>query len=119
MAIFEEKMVMINQYIFGCFAASLLGFVFLYNLRRKVRRRGGSKAAAGKDESVKTSAAAAAVSGGTQRESGGDPDIIIVGAGVAGAALAYTLGKVGREFLTSFYLNCTIPLFHHPDFGMI
>ncbi|KAG6432989.1 hypothetical protein SASPL_104590 [Salvia splendens] len=32
-----------------------------------------------------------------RQESGGDPDIIIVGAGVAGAALAYTLGKDGRR----------------------
>lgn len=87
-------MVMIDQYIFGCFAASLMGFVLLYNLRRKIRRNRGSKPA-GKDECVKTSSAAAA--GGSRQENGGDADIIIVGAGVAGAALAYTLGKDGRR----------------------
>nr|AQY54416.1 squalene monooxygenase [Salvia officinalis] len=86
-------MVMIDQYIFGCFAASLFGFALLYNLRRRIRRNRGSKAA-GKDESIKTSTA---VGGGLRQESGGDTDIIIVGAGVAGAALAYTLGKDGRR----------------------
>ncbi|KAG6436307.1 hypothetical protein SASPL_101201 [Salvia splendens] len=88
-------MVMIGQYIFGCFAASLFGFAALYNLRRKIRRDVGSNStAAGKDECIKTSAA---VSERMRQESGGDPDIIIVGAGVAGAALAYTLGKDGRR----------------------
>ncbi|KAG6414938.1 hypothetical protein SASPL_122317 [Salvia splendens] len=84
-------MVMIDQYIFGCFAASLFGFALLYNLRRKIRRNKGSKAA-GKDECITT-----AVAGGLRQESGGEPDIIIVGAGVAGAALACTLGKDGRR----------------------
>ena len=83
-------MVMIDQYIFGCFAASLFGFALLYNLRRKIRRD-----VAGKDGCIKTSAA---VAERMRQESGGDPDIIIVGAGVAGAALAYTLGKVGEYF---------------------
>ncbi|XP_057802580.1 squalene monooxygenase SE1-like [Salvia miltiorrhiza] len=86
-------MVMIDQYIFGCFAASLFGFALLYNLRRKIRRNRGSKAA-GKDECIKTSAA---VSAGLRQDTGDDADIIIVGAGVAGAALAYTLGKDGRR----------------------
>ncbi|KAL1544342.1 Squalene epoxidase 3 [Salvia divinorum] len=84
---------MIDKYIFRCFAVSLLGFALLYNLRRKLRRDRGSNAA-GKDECIKTSPA---VAGGIRLESGGDPDIIIVGAGVAGAALAYTLGKDGRQ----------------------
>lgn len=97
-------MVMIDQYILGCFAASLLGFVLLYNMRRKIRRNRGSKPA-GKDECVKTSSAAA---GGSRQVSGGDADIIIVGAGVAGAALAYTLGKVRSFFY--FHLN-SIALF--------
>ncbi|XP_047975309.1 squalene monooxygenase SE1-like [Salvia hispanica] len=82
-------MAMIGQYIFGCFAASLFGFALLYNLRRKIRRD-----VAGKDGCIKTSAA---VAERMRQESGGDPDIIIVGAGVAGAALAYTLGKDGRR----------------------
>ncbi|XP_051144271.1 squalene monooxygenase SE1-like [Andrographis paniculata] len=85
-------MVMIDQYILGGFVASLFGFVLLYNLRRNVRRTKVSKAVR-KNESVKGSAAG----GGRTVDDGGDADIIIVGAGVAGAALAYTLGKEGRR----------------------
>nr|QEV81980.1 Squalene monooxygenase [Prunella vulgaris] len=87
-------MVMIDQYIFGCFAASLFGFALLYNLRRGIKRTRGSKVA-GKDDCIKTSSAEVAV--GSPQVSGGEADIIIVGAGVAGAALAYTLGKEGRR----------------------
>ncbi|PIN17663.1 Squalene monooxygenase [Handroanthus impetiginosus] len=81
-------MVMIDQYIFGGFIASLFGFVLLYNLRRNIRKTKVSKVAHHKS---------AAASGGFLAESGGDTDVIIVGAGVAGAALAYTLGKEGRR----------------------
>ncbi|KAL0412646.1 UNVERIFIED_CONTAM: Squalene monooxygenase SE1 [Sesamum radiatum] len=87
-------MVMIDQYILGGFVASLVAFVLLYNLPRKTRKTNhkGSKVGRG-DECIKTSA----VGGGSGTEAAGDTDIIIVGAGVAGAALAYTLGKDGRR----------------------
>ncbi|KAI3448206.1 hypothetical protein Pfo_004871 [Paulownia fortunei] len=85
-------MVMIDQYIFGGFVASLFGFVLLYNLRRKIKKTKGSRAVR-TDECIKSSAAG----GGFRKDAGGDADIIIVGAGVAGAALAYTLGKEGRR----------------------
>ncbi|KAL8553464.1 hypothetical protein ACS0TY_001960 [Phlomoides rotata] len=86
-------MVMIDLYIFSGFVASLFGFVLLYNLRRKIRKTKGTKVVGG-EESIKTSPTAG---GGLRKEDGGDADIIIVGAGVAGAALAYTLGKEGRR----------------------
>lgn len=89
-------MVMIDQYIFGGFIASLFGFVLLYNLRRKTRKTKGSKVV-GKDECINISAAG----DGLRKEDGGDADIIIVGAGVAGAALAYTLGKVGKSLFSA------------------
>lgn len=82
---------MIDLYIFSGFVASLFGFVLLYNLRRKIRKTKGTKVVGG-EESIKTSATAGHV---LRKEDDGDADIIIVGAGVAGAALAYTLGKVG------------------------
>ncbi|KAL6531730.1 Squalene epoxidase 1 [Orobanche minor] len=85
-------MVRIDQYIFGGFVASLFGFVLLYNLRRKMRKPKGSKAVC-EDECTTRSTAG----GGFREEAGSDADIIIVGAGVAGAALAYTLGKEGRR----------------------
>ncbi|GER42862.1 squalene epoxidase [Striga asiatica] len=83
-------MAMIDEYILGGFVASLFGFVLLYNLRRNVRKTKGPKAVRA-DESLERSAAG----GGVREEAGGgDADIIIVGAGVAGAALTYTLGKI-------------------------
>ncbi|KAL3635348.1 Squalene epoxidase 1 [Castilleja foliolosa] len=85
-------MVVIDQYILGGFVASLFGFALLFNLRRRARRSTGSKAVRG-DECIARSAAA----GGLRKEAVGDADIIIVGAGVAGAALAYTLGKEGHR----------------------
>lgn len=82
-------MVMIDQYIFGGFVASLFGFVLLYNLRRKIRKPKGAKAA-----SIDQCITSPAADGGSRAKTVGDADVIIVGAGVAGAALAYTLGKV-------------------------
>ncbi|MBA0751089.1 hypothetical protein Gogos_002455 [Gossypium gossypioides] len=68
--------------------ASLLGFVFLYynSLVRfwgltKLKRRSALELPKENSEAV------------------GTTDIIIVGAGVAGAALAYSLGKDGRQVL--------------------
>ncbi|KAL8027572.1 hypothetical protein ABFS82_14G101100 [Erythranthe guttata] len=86
---------MIDQYIFGGFVASLFAFVLLYTLRRRTigKTKGGASKAASIDECVTSPAA----DGGSRVESGGDADVIIVGAGVAGAALAYTLGKEGRR----------------------
>ncbi|KAG8364171.1 hypothetical protein BUALT_Bualt19G0099300 [Buddleja alternifolia] len=84
-------MVMIDRYILGSFIASLFGFVLLYNLRKKISRKTKASKVVRRDECI-TSAAATG-----RQDSGGDADIIIVGAGVAGAALAYTLGKEGRR----------------------
>jgi len=39
---------------------------------------------------------------------GGDFDVIVVGAGVAGSALAYTLGKVMLMQLNSFLAFCFV-----------
>ncbi|KAK4424283.1 Squalene monooxygenase SE1 [Sesamum alatum] len=83
---------MIDQYILGGFVASLVAFGLLYSLPRKTRKAKASKVVR-TDECITTSA----VAGGSATEAGGDADIIIVGAGVAGAALAYTLGKDGRR----------------------
>ncbi|KAB2091931.1 hypothetical protein ES319_A03G229200v1 [Gossypium barbadense] len=74
---------MAYEYIFGIFAC-FLGFVlFYYNTRT-------NKTAAAAASAV-VSARNGEVTEGTAT------DIIIVGAGVAGAALAYTLGKDGRR----------------------
>ncbi|XP_073292599.1 squalene monooxygenase SE1-like [Primulina huaijiensis] len=85
-------MVMIDQYILGGFVASLLGLVLFYNLRREIKKTRGSKIAR-KGGSIRSSAAGVV----SRPAVGGDTDIIIVGAGVAGAALACTLAKEGRR----------------------
>ncbi|KAI3996543.1 hypothetical protein MKX01_009375 [Papaver californicum] len=73
------------QYILGGILASLLGFLFLLKLNGKKNKNNEIR-----DECVKSS-----INGDLR--SNDDTDIIIVGAGVAGAALAYTLGKDGRR----------------------
>ncbi|KAG4205881.1 hypothetical protein ERO13_A04G128124v2 [Gossypium hirsutum] len=83
---------MAEQYIVGVGAviASLLGFLFLYcNSLTKFRGlRKLKRAATPKGNSVNKTG---------NSEGVGTTDIIIVGAGVAGAALAYSLGKDGRR----------------------
>lgn len=71
-------------YVLGCLIASFLGFFVLFNFRRQVVKKS-------KSSDIKTTPV-----NGHRRTVKDDEstDIIIVGAGVAGAALAYTLGKV-------------------------
>ncbi|CAL5434214.1 unnamed protein product [Camellia sinensis] len=92
----EVKMLMMMdcQYLLGGVIASLLGFVLLYNSRMKTMKKKNrtSSMAIQSHESVKTS-----VNGSHRAEIDGISDVIIVGAGVAGSALAYTLGKDGRR----------------------
>ncbi|RZC62711.1 hypothetical protein C5167_024472 [Papaver somniferum] len=74
------------QYILGGILASLIGLLFLLKLNGNKKNKKNEI----RDECVKSS-----INGDLR--SNGDTDIIIVGAGVAGAALAYTLGKDGRR----------------------
>ena len=83
-------MVMVDQYIVGGFIATLFAFVLLYSIRRRTKK---ALKIVRKDECIKSSVAG----GGSLPDLGGDTDVVIVGAGVAGAALAYTLGKEGRK----------------------
>ncbi|XP_075489237.1 squalene monooxygenase SE1-like isoform X2 [Primulina tabacum] len=82
-----------DQYIFGGFFALLFGFVLLLILRRESKRNVGSMRIGRKGGCNESSEPG----GGLTAEAGGEADIIIVGAGVAGAALAYTLAKEGRQ----------------------
>ncbi|XP_072990757.1 squalene monooxygenase SE1-like isoform X1 [Typha latifolia] len=80
---------MVGDYLFGGIVASILGFLLLVGLRG--RRRAtvagapAEEAADGKGECCSK----IATDGGT--------DVVVVGAGVAGSALAYILGKDGRR----------------------
>nr|WNO03109.1 squalene epoxidase [Ilex cornuta] len=83
------------QYVLGSVLALLLWFVFLYNVFEKKDSRRGSLEAA---ESTNITTNTAAINGECgSKNSEDDVDVIIVGAGVAGAALAHTLGKDGRR----------------------
>ncbi|KAG5548301.1 hypothetical protein RHGRI_013861 [Rhododendron griersonianum] len=93
-----------HQYILGGVIASVLGFILLYNsllffLYANSSRKStataenrGSKEVQSQGVSVTTPA-----NGGFRSETDGSTDVIIVGAGVAGAALACTLAKDGRR----------------------
>ncbi|MFQ6651358.1 hypothetical protein Gotur_023718 [Gossypium turneri] len=92
---------MAEQYIVGVGAviASLLGFLFLY-CNSLIRFRGLRK--------LKRAASMEFPKGNSVNKTGnsegvGTTDIIIVGAGVAGAALAYSLGKVPFFLLVLYF----------------
>lgn len=78
-----------NSYIVTTFFVSLLGFVILSILRRR------SSNLVSQSKKINNRSK---LTRGEVRRSEND-DVIIVGAGVSGAALAYTLGKVRFCFL--------------------
>ncbi|XWS41349.1 hypothetical protein CRYUN_Cryun17cG0073700 [Craigia yunnanensis] len=82
---------MVCQYLVGGILASVLGLVLLY---KKIRKQAGFSSKKIQKEKCLMSS-----DSGLPRDSEIDEsaDIIIVGAGVAGSALAYTLGKDGRR----------------------
>ena len=80
---------MVDQFILGVFIASLLGFVMLHQIRRKKMNRASSM---GIKENECLEGSRIEMLCGSERTT--NTDIIIVGAGVAGSALAFTLGKV-------------------------
>ncbi|CBI25077.3 hypothetical protein VitviT2T_003805 [Vitis vinifera] len=82
---------MVYSYVVGGIMASLFGLVVLYNSRKKRTNRGALMGRM-RDECPKTSG-----NGGCSQEITECSDVIIVGAGVAGSALAYALGKDGRR----------------------
>ncbi|KAK3011989.1 hypothetical protein RJ639_011247 [Escallonia herrerae] len=81
------------QYVIGGVVAALLGFVFLFSLRRKRVARNGASQEIPSDLSVESFESGRVAPPEADRKT----DVIIVGAGVAGAALACTLAKDGRR----------------------
>ncbi|RVW56285.1 Squalene monooxygenase [Vitis vinifera] len=79
---------MVDQGILGWIFASLLGFVVFRSVLLKNKKKGGASVEI-RDECVKSTANGECRSKTACEEA----DVIIVGAGVAGAALANTLGK--------------------------
>ncbi|KAK6238199.1 hypothetical protein QUC31_003668 [Theobroma cacao] len=82
---------MVCQYLLGAILASVLGLVLLY---KKIQKQTVFSSKKIQKETFSMSS-----DNGLPRDSeiGRSADIIIVGAGVAGSALAYTLGKDGRQ----------------------
>nr|ACJ05633.1 squalene epoxidase 1 [Nigella sativa] len=79
------------EYVYGVVIASLLGFIFLHFVNKnKQQQQQRKKMVENNGECITSS-----ING--QKHEEGTTDVIIVGAGVAGAALAYTLGKDGRR----------------------
>ncbi|RWW11774.1 hypothetical protein BHE74_00003641 [Ensete ventricosum] len=82
---------MAEHYLLAAIVASILAFLFLAGIRGRKAARGrkrtddGDPFAAGKEQYH------------SDTDGCGVPDVIVVGAGVAGSALAYTLGKDGRR----------------------
>lgn len=90
---------MTNQYILGAVIASFLGFAVFYLLgKMKNNNNYGTLVQAQRNEKC----AKTALDGECQEEMVRNPDVIIVGAGVAGSALACTLGKVIPLSYTNF-----------------
>ncbi|XP_030537971.1 squalene monooxygenase SE1-like [Rhodamnia argentea] len=87
---------MVDQSVVGWILASLLGLSALYHLvAKRGRRRGERRECVVETDSIVTTGkqcGSESVNG-----DGGEVDVVIVGAGVAGAALAHTLGKDGRR----------------------
>ncbi|KAG5245754.1 squalene epoxidase [Salix suchowensis] len=86
---------MADQCIPGCILAALFGLSSVYYLViKKKGQRANKDLLEARSESVNS---IATTSGECRSSNVSDVDVIIVGAGVAGAALAHTLGKDGRQ----------------------
>nr|AEJ79818.1 squalene epoxidase [Eleutherococcus senticosus]AEJ79819.1 squalene epoxidase [Eleutherococcus senticosus] len=91
---FMEAAILIDQYYLGWIFAFLFGFLLLFNFKRKREKNGANSTDFGTDSVINTSSE----NGYNSPEHiAGSTDVIIVGAGVAGSALAYTLAKDGRR----------------------
>ncbi|GAB4852414.1 Squalene epoxidase 1 [Ancistrocladus abbreviatus] len=86
---------MFDPYIVGAVFASAFAFAFLWKLHSNGNANyfPGSRGFCSTGTTTSTTTTVA----GDGRSSGGNTDVIIVGAGVAGAALAHTLAKDGRR----------------------
>lgn len=105
---------MAEPYILGVVIATLLGFAVLFFLcKTKKQGNQATKFTAQPNESVNITKEVITQS---QPEIAGKVDIVIVGAGVAGAALACTLGKVVSlhfSLALSSTLLLELVLFHY------
>ena len=93
--------VALDQYALGAIVVSVFAlFLAIYSFVAAKKKVAGEA----RTEAVNCVAAAAA-NGECRSANAADADVIIVGAGVAGSALAHTLGKVRQSFLFLFFLS--------------
>ncbi|XP_059437996.1 squalene epoxidase 3-like [Corylus avellana] len=92
----KKEMFVIGQHVLWTFFASLFGFVLLYTLRRN-NNSNANKRKTKKMTFPQECAKESFPDGKCRPVNGSGTDVIIVGAGVAGSALAYTLAKDGRR----------------------
>ncbi|KAI9166162.1 hypothetical protein LWI28_027302 [Acer negundo] len=94
----EKKMSpFLDQYIVATLFASLFGFIFLFVLRRNNNNKKLKKDAEDNNKIQSNIVQSSISTGDSSPEIASGVDVIVVGAGVAGAALAHTLGKEGRR----------------------
>ncbi|KAK4844257.1 hypothetical protein QYF36_018123 [Acer negundo] len=94
----EKKMSpFLDQYIVATLFASLFGFIFLFVLRRNNNNNKLKKDAEDNNKIQSNIVQSSISTGDSSPEIASGVDVIVVGAGVAGAALAHTLGKEGRR----------------------
>ncbi|KAK9061916.1 hypothetical protein SSX86_019100 [Deinandra increscens subsp. villosa] len=87
-----------SSYIVGGFFVSLLGFVILSVLRRRIGNSVSRSRKIGSGSSSGVRSRSNSTGGDFRRQfRSADADVLIVGAGVSGAALAYALGKEGYK----------------------
>lgn len=103
-SLIKSKMMAIDPYVVWTFFASLLGFLLLSVLRRrnygnatakdmgKVKNKNNTS-----ENHISEECVTSPGDGECRPEYGSGTDVIIVGAGVAGSALAHTLGKVIKK----------------------
>ncbi|CAA7387719.1 unnamed protein product [Spirodela intermedia] len=82
---------MLMEYVFGVVVASLLGFLLMFPFQGKSREGGMKRNAEIQGRLSKVAEC------GSEAACEGSSDVIVVGAGVAGSALACALGKDGRR----------------------
>lgn len=94
---------MMDKYIVPSFVVSLLGFLLLYIiLRRRTPNYKKKDPKSTQKCDTHNVISSNLTNGECESKKGNDTDVIIVGAGVAGAALAHTLAKVYSQLLSTY-----------------
>lgn len=98
--------VALDQYALGAIVVSAFALVVaIYSFVAAKKKVAGEARTEAVNCVAAATATATAANGECRSANAADADVIIVGAGVAGSALAHTLGKVRQSFLFLFFLS--------------